>query len=93
MEESVTYQAIVEKGVAKGLIQGRLKQAREDLLQLGEEDFGQPAPAQIQAAVEAINDIERLKKLMRHLRLVRNWEEFLADLQTSGMEADHRNGS
>ena len=36
MEESVTYQAIVEEGVVKG----RLKQARLMLVLLGEEEFG-----------------------------------------------------
>ena len=79
MEESVTYQAIVEKGVAKGRQEGRLEQARHSLLVLGEELFGTPAESRTRARIEAINSLEQLDQLTRRAAHVRSWEELLAD--------------
>ena len=73
MKESVTYQAIVEEGVIKGRAEG----ARHMLLVLGEDRFGKPK-AKTRAAIEAIEDVERLERLARGLLTANSWEELLA---------------
>ena len=57
MKESVTYQAIVEEGAAKG----RLEEARRMLVLLGEEEFGTPPGPRARASIEAINSPEQLE--------------------------------
>ena len=49
MNESVTYQAIVEEGVVKGEVKGMLR----NLLQLGRRRFGEPNP-DTEAALAAL---------------------------------------
>ena len=82
MKESVTYQAIVEEGVAKGreegLIKGRLEQARHSLVVLGEELFGTPASRRALASIEAINSLEQLDQMTRRAAHVHSWQELLA---------------
>ena len=62
MEESVTYQAIIEKGMEKGMekgeARGRVEEARRLLLRQGRIRFGPPDEA-TQAALAAIADLER----------------------------------
>jgi hypothetical protein len=66
MEESWTYQAIVEKGRVKG--------ARRILLHLGTARFGAP-PAWIEANVAAVQDGDALEGLCFRLLEVASWEE------------------
>jgi predicted transposase YdaD len=73
MEESVTYQAILRKGEAKG----EAKEARRILLLLGREMFGEPQ-ADVQAALDALSDVRRLEELAVRLRHVSGWQELLA---------------
>ncbi len=73
MKESVTYQAIVEEGVAKG----RLEEARQMLLDLGGEQLGQPSD-DIEQVIGKIADLDRLRRLGRRLRHVSSWLELLA---------------
>jgi predicted transposase YdaD len=68
MEESATYQAIVRRG--------RTEEARRMLLLFGEPQLG-PADAATQAALEAINDPQRLEELAVRLRNVASWQELL----------------
>ena len=68
MEESVTYQGIIEKGEAKG--------ARKLLLRLGESHFGQP-PAEVRTALEGIHDLDRLEQLALRVEKVSSWQELL----------------
>ena len=68
MEESVTYQGIIEKGEAK--------EARRLVLLLGERRFG-PAPAEVRAALEAIDGLERLEQLIVQVENVSSWQELL----------------
>lgn len=79
MKESVTYQAIVEEGVAKG----RLEEARRMLILLGEEEFGTPPERRDRASIEAVNSLEQLEQLARRTRHVRGWGELLADATAS----------
>ena len=80
MEESVTYQAIIEEGVAKGIAQGRLEGARRVLLLLGEQQIGTPADSRARATIEAIESLEVLEGLIERLVPIRRWEQLLADV-------------
>lgn len=73
MKESVTYQAIIEEGRAKGVAQGMSK----TLLRQGRKRFGPPSEATV-AAIEAITDLNRLEALSERLLDVSSWDELLA---------------
>jgi predicted transposase YdaD len=92
MEESVTYQAIIEKGVAKGeaigLTKGSLQEAKRFLLLLGRDRFGEPDP-QVLAALEAITDVQRLEQLGVRLSKVASWHDLL-ELPPSGQTRRRR---
>ena len=75
MRDSSTYQAILEEGRAEG----RVKEARELLLDLGTRRFG-PPDASIRAAVEAIADHERLHALAARLFDAASWRDLLTTL-------------
>jgi predicted transposase YdaD len=72
MEESVTYQAIIRKGVAKGRVEG----ARSLLLHQAEVRFGRPSPAAA-AAVGAIDDVDELDRLGERVLTASSWEDLL----------------
>jgi len=72
MQESVTYQAIVEEGVEKG----RLEEARQMLLDLGTERLGAPSE-EVEAAIGRTTDLEHLRRLGRRLFHVSTWQELL----------------
>ncbi|MGH7226091.1 MAG: DUF4351 domain-containing protein [Gemmataceae bacterium] len=72
MEESVTYQAILRKGEAKG----QAKEARRMLLLQGRSRFGEPTP-EVVAAVDALADVEKLEQLGVKLLQVSSWQELL----------------
>jgi predicted transposase YdaD len=80
MEESVTYQAIIEKGIEKGIAQGKEEGKREEargmLLLLGEDQIG-PASSEVTATIQGINDLERLHQLALRVGQVSSWEELL----------------
>jgi predicted transposase YdaD len=72
MEDSVTYQAIIAKGEQRGA----LREARKTLLMLGREQFGAPTP-EVTAAIEAINDLDRLEQLSIRVLHAGSWQELL----------------
>jgi hypothetical protein len=76
MKESVTYQAILEEGEAKGRSEGAVAEAKTFLLRLGQIRFGSP-DARVRSAVDAITDLERLEGLGERLLSVASWEELL----------------
>lgn len=76
MEESVTYQAIVEEGMAKGLARGKREEARKNLLLLGEKRFG-PLPADGALALAVVEELEKLEQLLVRVLDVKSWEELL----------------
>jgi hypothetical protein len=69
MEESVTYQAIVRKS--------RVGEARRLLFLIGEERLGSPSEA-VRAAINDLEDVDRLEQLAMRLHHVDSWEELLA---------------
>ncbi len=78
MEESTTYQAIIAKGEARGLKKGAVEALRKVLLLQGHDNFGKVAGARAKAAIEGINDLEELERLMVRLLHVQSWEELLS---------------
>jgi len=74
MEESTTYQEIMEKGGLKGEIKG----ARAMLVRVGVGVLGTPT-AKIRASLDKIDDMSRLEQLMDRLRIggVKSWAELL----------------
>jgi hypothetical protein len=72
MEESVTYQEILEEGIAKG----EIRQARKTVRLLGGKLLGAP-PAEVLAALDAIADLDRLNKLILRIDHVGSWQELL----------------
>jgi predicted transposase YdaD len=77
MEESVTYQAILEEGEARGMVKGAIEALREVILTQGTDRFG-PPDARVTAALNRIHDLQRLKELSRRLLSVGTWQELLA---------------
>ncbi|MBX6312155.1 MAG: hypothetical protein IRY99_04435 [Isosphaeraceae bacterium] len=74
MEDSVTYQAILEKGQ----FVGRLQEARSTLIRQGTQKFQAPSEA-IQQRIEAIDDLERLEQLLDRVLDAMAWDDLLAD--------------
>ncbi|HEY7327156.1 MAG TPA: hypothetical protein VH592_05940 [Gemmataceae bacterium] len=68
MEESTTYQAIVRKT--------RLAEARQILMDLGQEQFGPGDEATVRA-LNAIEDVGRVEELIKRILKVGSWQELL----------------
>src|SRR5438105_4127425 len=85
MEESVTYQAIIRKGMAKGRAEakangkaeGMVEEARRILLLLGTDAFGAPDAA-TNATIAGILDRDRLEALIDRVGEVKDWQALLA---------------
>jgi len=80
MKESVTYQAIIEEGMAeglaKGLAKGEIDEARKILLLQGRSRFGEPSP-EVVAAVHAVTEVQKLEELTVRLLQAASWQELL----------------
>ncbi|MGO9597036.1 MAG: Rpn family recombination-promoting nuclease/putative transposase [Isosphaeraceae bacterium] len=80
MTESVTYQKILREGLAKGLAegrtQGRAEEARRILKRQASRRFGKSSP-ELDAAIDAITDLERLEQLADRVLDVSSWQELL----------------
>jgi predicted transposase YdaD len=76
MEESVTYQAILREGEARGEAKGEAREARKLLLLQGRARFGEPS-AKIVAALDALIDLTQLEALAVRLLQASSWEELL----------------
>ena len=78
MKESVTYQAILEegeaKGIEKGIEKGRANEARTLLLLLGTRRFGPPTH-EFAARINAISGADQLESMATRLLDVSSWEE------------------
>ena len=72
MEESVTFQAIIRKGMARGAVE----ELRKTLLRQGRSALAPDAATA--AALEAIGDLKRLERLSERLLDVTSWVELLA---------------
>lgn len=81
LEESTTYQWIMEKGEARGVVKGetlgRLAEARAMVLLVGRSRFG-PPPAHTQAALDGIADRERLERIAARTGDATSWDDYLS---------------
>jgi hypothetical protein len=75
MEESTTYQAIIQKGRDQGVAQGAREQARRTILRQGTNRFGAPPPA-VAAALDAA-DLALLDDLSIRILSVNGWADLL----------------
>jgi predicted transposase YdaD len=78
MEESTTYQEIIEKGVEKGIAKGGILRLRAAVLRGATLRFGPPDP-QLKARLDAISDLHQLDNMSDALITgsVKNWAELL----------------
>jgi predicted transposase YdaD len=80
MQESVTYQAILDEGRAEGKVEGKAEGKaegeRQILLRTGSRRFGSPTPEVI-SAIEAFTREEDLLRLADRLFEVESWEGLL----------------
>ncbi len=67
-----------EQGRAKGVIEGRLTDAREIVLELGAVKFGKPTK-KVKTAVNSIEDVARLHQLAKKILRIDSWAALLAD--------------
>ncbi len=76
MKESTTYQAILEEGEERGLVRGRIAEAKKILRLQGEDAFGLP-DARTAAQIEKLDDLARLEQLLKRLRGAESWKQLL----------------
>jgi hypothetical protein len=77
MRESSTYQWILNQGRTEGRMEGRVEELRERILHQGRLRIGEPAPADV-AALEAIADLEHLRRMLDSTLTATTWREVLA---------------
>jgi predicted transposase YdaD len=81
MQDSSTYQAILdegrEEGLKKGLKQGQVQGVQKTLLLLGRARFGEPNDA-TRKRLLAIKNVARLERLSMRVLEVRSWKELLS---------------
>ena len=75
LRDTPVYRVIVEEGREEG----RLEQARQNLLELGAAKFG-PSDAEVAATVDSIDDLATLQGLLRGVLTAGTWNELLGDL-------------
>ncbi|MCC6176418.1 MAG: hypothetical protein IT305_14015 [Chloroflexi bacterium] len=74
IRESSLYKVAVEEGREVGREEGRLTEVRRLVLDLGADRLGQPEPS-ARRAIDAIDDPERLERMLRRLFTAATWEE------------------
>ena len=72
MEDSTTYQEILEKGVSRGLSQGQ----HHLLLRQGTKRFGSPSPETV-ATLQRITDAAQLEQLAERILDATGWDDLL----------------
>ena len=77
LEDSTTYQHILNKGLTQGLTQGRLEEARRMVLRFAAKRLGS-APATTETAILAISDIDRLERMLDRAMDATGWDDVLA---------------
>jgi predicted transposase YdaD len=81
MKDSVTYQAIVEEGLAEGRAEGRaegLKAMREVLFEMGTKRFGKP-DRKTAKLIDSIDELGQLKRLTERILDADDWKDLLRE--------------
>ncbi len=84
LEDSTTYQLVLNKGAAlgeargeaRGITLGAIEEARGMVLRLGRLRFG-PPPEGIVAAVQGVTDRERLELMAERLFTAAGWDDLI----------------
>ncbi len=77
LEDSSTYQWILSKGVARGVAQGAVQEARRMLVIQGRKRFSHvPPPAE--TALQGIADPARLERMAERIFDATDWDDLLA---------------
>ena len=83
MKESVTYQAILAEGIAKGRAEGEVlglvREAQKILLRNGRRRLGPPDVSTV-ARIESLTDVDRLENLIEQAEKATSWAELLSGL-------------
>lgn len=86
MEESVTYQDLIRRGLergraegqAEGQAEGAIEEARRLLLRQGHKKFGPPDDT-VRASLAALTDLGRLEELSERLLDAATWQQLLGN--------------
>ncbi len=65
------------QGMAQGIVEGRIEEVREIVLHQGRKKFGPPGQ-EIEAEINALNNLERLHELVDRILDVSTWDDLLA---------------
>jgi predicted transposase YdaD len=80
MEESSTYQKILEEGREEGLEEGvelgEFKESKKLLRHLGEKAFGAPSPSTTRV-IDQLNDLKSIEEALERIRTANSWDELL----------------
>jgi hypothetical protein len=80
LEDSTTYQWILNKGVAQGMAQGvaqgAVEEARRMLLTLGRKRFGE-VPATAETGLQGVADPTRLERMAERIFDASDWDDLL----------------
>jgi predicted transposase YdaD len=77
MQESSTYQLILQRGITAGNAPGQVNEAQSIIHRLGTRRFGEPAAATA-AVVQAITDHARLERIIDRVLEATSWDDLLA---------------
>jgi len=78
LKDSSFYQVLQERGREEGVRRGRIHEARRILIRQGRIRFGR-LDKSTRAAIEAINDLDRLERLSDRLLTATSWADLLAE--------------
>ncbi len=76
-EWNVEESKIVNGWIATGETRGLVQEARSMVLRLGKKRFG-PAPAGVEAALQAVTDRDRLEQIAERVLDATSWDDLLA---------------
>ena len=76
LEESSTYQAILEEGAALG----EVREARRLLVELGSDRLGAPDTHSV-TAIQNLGDLGRLHSLIRRAHSATSWQDLLSNAE------------
>jgi predicted transposase YdaD len=78
LKDSSFYQVLLKEGRELGRREGEIAGARKLLIRLGRSRFGR-LPKATRAAIEAIDDPDRLERLGERLLTATTWDDLLAE--------------
>ncbi len=84
MQESSVYQHIIQQGIEQGIEKGERKNALDSLFDVLDVRFDEGAVEEIKSHLEQIEDVERLRRLLREAVRVETLDAFQRVLESNG---------